>query len=137
LHGHTGADMALLDSETGVLFAADLVFNGRAPTTPHAQVDAWLKSLDQLEQTPFKILVPGHGDVVTDAAPIRQTRAWLQWLTKRMHDAANAGLDMTELLALPLPDEFHDIAVVKAEYPRSVGHLYPAAEAQAFRGKKP
>ncbi|HEY6897761.1 MAG TPA: quinoprotein relay system zinc metallohydrolase 1, partial [Rhodocyclaceae bacterium] len=46
LHGHTGADMALLDSETGVLFAADLVFNGRAPTTPHAQVDAWLKSLD-------------------------------------------------------------------------------------------
>ncbi|MHA7835585.1 MAG: MBL fold metallo-hydrolase, partial [Algiphilus sp.] len=36
--GHSGeaaSDLAILDEQTGVLFAGDLVFNGRAPTTPH------------------------------------------------------------------------------------------------------
>ena len=36
LDGHTEADLVIFDRSTGVLFAGDLVFNGRTPTTPHA-----------------------------------------------------------------------------------------------------
>ena len=103
LEGHTGADLAILDRSTGVLFAGDLIFHDRAPTTPHARLPAWQASLDTLEALPFRHLVPGHGPVATDAGPIRQTRAWLGWLDHTLRKAADEGLDMTEALALPLP----------------------------------
>ncbi len=133
LEGHTGADLAILDRSTGVLFAGDLVFHDRAPTTPHARLPAWQASLDTLEALPFRHLVPGHGPVANDAGPIRQTRAWLGWLDHTLRQAADEGLDMTEALALPLPAEFRRLAVVDAEYRRSVGQLYPALEQQALR----
>ena len=80
--------------------------------------------------------MPGHGPVATDAGPIRQTRAWLGWLDHTLRQAADEGLDMTEALALPLPAEFRRLAVVDAEYRRSVGQLYPALEQQALRTEK-
>ena len=136
LEGHTGADLAILDRSTGVLFAGDLVFHDRAPTTPHARLPAWQASLDTLEALPFRYIVPGHGPVAKDAGPIRQTRAWLGWLDHTLRQAADEGLDMTEALALPLPAEFRRLAVVDAEYRRSVGQLYPALEQQTLRTGK-
>lgn len=132
LAGHTGADLAIYDEASGVLFAVDLVFNGRAPTTPHADIAHWLAALDRLEaitrEAGFTRLVPGHGAVAGDAAPIRQTRAWLVWLQQSLREAAAAGLDMNEVLARPLPPEFAALPVAASEYRRSVGHLFPAAE---------
>lgn len=137
MDGHTGADLAIYDPASGVLFAGDLVFNGRAPTTPHADVGHWLVALDRLEaitrQPGFKVLVPGHGQPTRDAAPIRQTRAWLVWLRDSLRQAAEAGLDMNEVLARPLPPEFADLPVAASEYRRSVGHLFPAAEQEALK----
>jgi len=136
LEGHTGADLAILDRSTGVLFAGDLVFHDRAPTTPHARLPAWQASLDTLEALPFRHIVPGHGPVAKDAGPIRQTRAWLVWLDHTLRQAADEGLDMTEALALPLPAGFRKMAVADAEYRRSVGQLYPAFEQQALGSGK-
>jgi uncharacterized sulfatase len=136
LSGHTAGDLAIYDETSGVLFAGDLVFNGRAPTTPHARVADWLAALDTLEaitrEASFTALVPGHGAVARDAAPIRQTRAWLRWLEQSMQDAAAAGLDMNEVLARPLPAEFSTMALGAHEYRRSVSHLFPAAEQEAL-----
>ena len=136
LEGHTGGDLAIYDENSGVLFTGDLVFNSRAPTTPHAQLKLWLASLDVLEavtrEPGFTALVPGHGAVTRDAAPIRQTRAWLNWLNKTMQEAAAAGLDMNEVLAQPLPAEFAGMALGKREFDRSVGHLFPTAEQEAL-----
>ncbi len=50
------------------------VFNGRAATTPHADIARWLAALDTLEGLPARRWVPGHGEVATDTAPLRQTR---------------------------------------------------------------
>ncbi len=133
LDGHTGADLAVYDEASGVLFAGDLTFNGRAPTTPHADIGHWLAALDQIEaitrEAGFRALVPGHGAVTRDAAPIRRTRAWLTWLQATLREAARAGLEMNEVLARPLPAEFADLPVAASEYRRSVGHLFPAVEA--------
>lgn len=136
LDGHTQTDLAILDQRTGVLFGGDLVFFQRAPTTPHARIDRWLASLDRLAALPFKTLVPGHGPVTQDAAPIAQTRAYLAWLQRSMAQGADAGLDMTEMLARPLPAEFRQLAVEPEEYRRSVSHLYPAAEQAALEGHR-
>lgn len=136
LDGHTGADLAVIDEMSGVLFAGDLVFNGRAPTTPHADVGHWLAALDRLEaltrDSGFRVLVPGHGAITRDAAPIRQTRTWLNWLTTTLRDSALAGLDMNDVLARPLPPEYAVMPMAAAEYRRSVGHLFPAIEQKAL-----
>ena len=136
LNGHTEGDLAIYDETSGVLFAGDLVFNNRAPTTPHARIERWLASLDILEaitrEPGFSAIVPGHGAIARDAAPIRQTRAWLRWLDQAMRQAAADGLDLNEVLARPLPAEFAGMAVGMREYRRSVGHLFPAAEQEAL-----
>lgn len=136
LGGHTEADLAVYDEASGTLFSGDLVFNGRAPTTPHADVATWLAALEKLEavtrEAGFSVLVPGHGEISRDAAPIGQTRAWLTWLQSRMRELARAGLDMNEVLARPLPPEFANLPVAASEYRRSVGHLFPAAEQEAL-----
>lgn len=134
LSGHTGADLAVLDVATGTLFAADLAFFQRAPTTPHADIDHWLQALDQLERIAFKRLVPGHGPVSEDGAPIAQTRDYLRWLEQTMREGAEEGMDMTEMLAVPVPARFSALAEVATEYRRSVIHLYPAAERAALKG---
>jgi quinoprotein relay system zinc metallohydrolase 1 len=139
LDGHTGADLVVVDEASGVVFAGDLAFYGRAPTTPHADIEHWLSALDQVEaltrQPGFKALLPGHGEVTRNAAPIAQTRAWLKWLRAAMLEAARNGLDMNDTLARPLPPEFANLAVARTEYRRSVGHLFPAAEQRVLEGR--
>ncbi len=137
LAGHTGADLAVYDEKSGILFAGDLVFHGRAPTTPHADIARWLAALDELEaltrRPGFVALLPGHGEPARSAGPIRQTRAWLEWLQQTVQDAARAGLDMNEVIARPLPVEFANLPMAATEFRRSVSHLFPAAEAAVLR----
>ncbi len=137
LSGHTGADLALLDVTTGVLFAGDLVFHGRAPTMPHADADAWLASLDRLASLPATTLVPGHGDVTRPASVIAATSDYVRWLRDHLEAAAAAGLDLTDVLAQTPPDRFRPLAVIDAEYRRAVLQWYPAIERRHLYRPRP
>ncbi len=56
LRGHTGADLAILDERSGVLFAGDILFYQRALTTPNSPgLDVWLDDLDTLKALPWKL----------------------------------------------------------------------------------
>lgn len=134
LRGHTGADLAIFDETSGVLFAADLLFYQRALTTPQsAGLDVWLADLAELEQLPFRLVVPGHGPVAADHAPFAQMRDYLGWLDGLLRDSAARGLEMTEVMRAPIPARFAGIALTRYELTRTVSHLYPRYEAQAFR----
>lgn len=126
--GHTGSDLVLIDRQTGVVFAGGLVFADRVPTTPHAKLAPWLKSLDTLSTLSFRHMVPSHGPVQSDARGIAQTQRYLRWLDASFTAAAQRGIDPAELVAQPAPAEFRDWAAFKTEYPRNVVHLYPAYE---------
>lgn len=128
LHGHTQGDLVLLDRTTGVLFAGDLVFFRRAPTTPHADIDSWLNALDQLQRVPRTLMVPGHGEPVSDDRALNETRDYLNWLKQRLQQAARNGLDMPELLTMPLPAEYAAMPMAQTEYRRSIAHLFRGIE---------
>ncbi len=132
LGGHTAADLVVVDHDSGTVFAADLLFNGRAPTTPHAEIPRWVDALDTLKKLPAQRWVPGHGEVATDTAALQQTRAWLGWLADTIRNAAEAGLDMNEVFATPIPPRFAALTLAEAEFRRSVVHLFPAAEQAAL-----
>jgi quinoprotein relay system zinc metallohydrolase 1 len=132
LEGHTGADLALLDETTGVLFAGDLVFHDRTPTTPHAHIDRWLNSLGELREIDYRLLVPGHGEPVAGTAAIAQTADYLNWLESHLTEAAESGAAMAELLHPSAPAGVRELAVFDDEYQRSLSHLYPALEEAAL-----
>jgi quinoprotein relay system zinc metallohydrolase 1 len=141
LQGHTGDDLVLLDHSTGVLFAGGLVFADRVPTTPHADPAQWLHTLDLLaqwqRQGQFKQLVPSHGPVDQGLQGIAQTRDWLRWLTGWMQDSAQQGLDLSELLRMPVPERFAGWAAQPAELHRSLAQWYPAYERRALQPAQP
>lgn len=62
----TEGDIWMLDRQTGVLVAGDLVV-AAAPYLDTACPDGWRKALDTIAQVNFRILVPGHGDPMTKA----------------------------------------------------------------------
>ncbi len=129
LSGHTGADLAVLDENSGVLFAGDLVFYQRALTTPNSPgLDVWLKDLDTLQALPWKQIVPGHGPVASDTAPFAQMRDYLGWLDGLLRDSAARGDDMNEVIRASIPARFDGVSLSRYELVRSVSHLYPRYE---------
>lgn len=139
LSGHTADDLVLIDTTTGVLYAGGLIFADRVPTTPHADFEAWLASLDQLErwhtQGRFRTVVPSHGPVHAGLSGLQQTRDWLRWMTALMRESAERGLDLSELLRTPVPPRFARWAAQPAELHRSLTQWYPRFEQQALQGR--
>ncbi len=130
--GHTRSELIIRDTDSGVLFVGDLVFNERAATTPDADIARWLQTLSELAQTPFSQLVPGHGPVDDSSRSIQQTAAYLQWLRSFLSEAAARGATAAEALYQPVPAPFDGMAVMPEEYQRSVHHLFPALEQLTF-----
>lgn len=136
LAGHTGDDLVLIDHSTGVLFAGGLVFADRVPTTPHADFARWADSLERLgamvRDGRVRWVVPSHGPVHEGHLGITQTRDWLQWLNGHMQAQAQAGLDLAEVLALPVPPRFARWAAQPAEFHRTLAKWYPTYELRAL-----
>jgi quinoprotein relay system zinc metallohydrolase 1 len=141
LSGHTGDDLVLIDHTSGVLFAGGLVFAQRVPTTPHADFEAWQASLDTLEQwikaDNIRQVVPSHGPLHSGLGGVQQTRDWLRWLTAQMRESAERGLDLSEVLRLPLPQRFQTWAAQPAELHRSITQWYPRYEQQVLAAPAP
>lgn len=134
LAGHTGADLAIFDETTGVLFAGDLVFYERALTTPNSPgLDVWQRDLDTLQALPWQQLVPGHGPVASDSRPFAQMHDYLRWLDGLMREAPTQGADMVEMIRSPVPERFAAISLTRYELIRSVSHLYPRYEKQVMQ----
>ncbi len=138
LAGHTDSDLVLIDRASGVAFVGGLVFADRVPTTPHARIPQWLRSLDRLsallKEAGVKTVVPSHGPVHEGERGLAQTRRFLQWLDGSFTRWAQAGLDMNEVLRAPVPADIRALAAFDTEYVRNVAHLYPRYEQQAFGG---
>lgn len=126
LQGHTKGDLAVFDQKSGVLFTGDLAFHNRTPTTPHADIAQWMRALEQLEKHSYNVVVPGHGPVERDGRSFKQTLDYLGWLQKTLYQAAENGLEMTEVMRLDIPQRFQSLSVARAEFVRSVAYLWPS-----------
>jgi quinoprotein relay system zinc metallohydrolase 2 len=61
---HTACDLTVLDENTGVLYSGDLVFLQHVPVVD-GSILGWLSVLPRLAQLPAKVVVPGHGRLVS------------------------------------------------------------------------
>lgn len=134
LTGHTGADLAIFDQRTGVLFAGDLLFYQRALATPNtSSLTTWLADIDSLQRLPWKLVVPGHGPAASTAQPFEQMRDYLTWLDASLREAAQRGDDMNQVMRMPIPERFASVNLSRYELIRTVSHLYPQYEQQQWQ----
>ncbi len=61
LGGHTKDSSIAYVPSSKVLFAGDLMFQGRYPYTKDANLARWVSGLESIRQMDFDYLVPGHG----------------------------------------------------------------------------
>ena len=134
LRGHTGADLAIFDERSVVLFAGDLVFYQRALTTPGTPgLDVWLADIATLQALPWQLIVPGHGPLAHSAAPFAQMTDYLGWLDGLLRTGAAEGAEMNALIRAPIPERFAAVNLSRYELIRSVSHLYPRYEQARFK----
>jgi glyoxylase-like metal-dependent hydrolase (beta-lactamase superfamily II) len=94
---HSPEDLAMLVLPDGVLFAGDLVYEGRIPFLGGAESGVWLAALDRLPLASARVLVPGHGPAARDAAAaMRLTRDYLADLRQKMRVAVAALMPFEE-----------------------------------------
>lgn len=128
LSGHTSSDFVVRDLESGVLFAGDLAFLDRAPTTPNADLVRWREAISTLRSTSHDLILPGHGPQDPRSQSLDQTLDWLDWLDGTLRDAVAKGWTMNEAMEIKVPARFAALGVAQGEYERSVVHLYQKLE---------
>ncbi|GEP02252.1 quinoprotein relay system zinc metallohydrolase 2 [Methylobacterium oxalidis] len=69
-HGtaHTNCDLSMIDTASGLLFPADLLFVNRVPSLDGSLL-GWLREAERLKATGAARAVPGHGPASVDLAP--------------------------------------------------------------------
>ena len=89
-HGpaHTTCDLSMIDSGSGLLFPADLLFVTRIPSVD-GSLRGWLKELDRLKAMGPTRAVPGHGPVTVDLA---QALADLTGYLTSLRDGTRAAI---------------------------------------------
>ncbi|WP_151719936.1 quinoprotein relay system zinc metallohydrolase 1 [Gemmobacter serpentinus] len=132
LSGHTQADLAILDQDSGTLIAGDLLFLDRAPSLPDADYGIWLKALDRLAQLQPSGTVPGHGGFHRSSAALAQTRAYLEATRARLTQAADLGLAPIEAMSAGPAPAFAALGANPEEYLRSVIHRWADHETEAL-----
>jgi glyoxylase-like metal-dependent hydrolase (beta-lactamase superfamily II) len=88
---HSASDSMMMVEPDGVLFAGDVVQNGRIPFMNADDVDTanWLRSLEKVEKLDLKFIIPGHGHPSTDAKDaIAFTRDYITYVRAAMGKAA-------------------------------------------------
>jgi uncharacterized sulfatase len=123
-NGHTPGDLAILDRTSGTVFSGDLVFNGRAPTVPHADIQTWRDQLVTLGELPWQRLVPGHGPLVTDRDVLVTMSSYLAFLENHTACSYRMGDSQAEALLIDLPPDAANLANIDREFQRSVFQLF-------------
>ena len=95
-HSSGPGDTAVLDLQSGVLFAGGLLDQLRIPDVQDSDLDGWLRTLQAMRELPIKIIVPGHGPVAS-AQLIDTTTRYLAQLQTRVMALLQAGAALSEV----------------------------------------
>ena len=97
-HGaaHTVSDLSMLDTQTGVLFPADLLFVTRTPSLDGSLL-GWLKEAHMLGAIGAARAVPGHGPAMVEFAPaMAELTRYLSVLRDETRKAIAGGTPIEE-----------------------------------------
>ena len=98
LGGHTPDLAVVWLPEQRILYASDLIFQGRYPYIFDGDIPAWIDRLDRLMEFGATTIIPGHG-VVCGEAEINTLRDYLQGTWERTAEHIRLGHRIGEVTA--------------------------------------
>ncbi len=98
--GHTPDSSIIWLPGQKMLYASDLIFQGRYPFIFDSDIPAWINALDRLLEYQAEVIIPGHG-VRCGEAEIGELRNYLQGSWERASDHFHSGHSLEETLADP------------------------------------
>jgi glyoxylase-like metal-dependent hydrolase (beta-lactamase superfamily II) len=97
-------DIAVLDVQSGVVFAGGLLDSGRVPDIQDSDLAGWKRALAALAAQGTRTVVPGHGPAQDSAhaiAGVQDYLAQLEGKVRALLDSGTSLLDIAEAAELP------------------------------------
>jgi glyoxylase-like metal-dependent hydrolase (beta-lactamase superfamily II) len=97
-------DIAVLDVQSGVVFAGGLLDAGRVPDIQDSDLAGWKRALAALAAQGTRTVVPGHGPAQDSARAIAGVQDYLAQLERKVRALLDSGtslLDIAEAAELP------------------------------------
>jgi cyclase len=98
LGGHTPGSSVVWLPDERILFAGDLIFQGRYPFLATANVPKLVEALKWLPSLGARVIVPGHG-VLCDYDEVERQRNYIMETWERTAEHIEKGHDLKEILA--------------------------------------
>jgi glyoxylase-like metal-dependent hydrolase (beta-lactamase superfamily II) len=137
---HSASDSMMFVEPDGVLFAGDVVQNGRIPFMNADDVDTanWLKSLSEIAKLAPKFIIPGHGQPSTDAASaIAFTRDYITYVRDAMGKAADDWTDFDVAYDRTDWSKYKSLPAFDANNRGNAYRIYLEMEQTQFKADKP
>jgi glyoxylase-like metal-dependent hydrolase (beta-lactamase superfamily II) len=125
----TPGDLAVLDTQTRVLFAGGLVSNGRLPELRNEQISGWLLALEHLRALDLNTVVPGFGTPLHGEG-IMQTGTYLRELNASVDRAYKNGQSLTDAMHDVQLPAFRGYKIYSIAQPQNVQRIYLQLEKQ-------
>ncbi len=127
IKAHTIDDIFVYMPKEKVLFAGDLVMNGRITSNRDGSVIGQIKAIDMIEKLDWNVLVPGHG-LITGKHAVDEARLYFKLLKERIMKALEDGVDATEITEKVTLPEFKNKAMYDILNAQNVGYAFDELE---------
>ena len=137
---HSSSDMMMMVEPDGVLFAGDIVQNGRIPFMNSDDVSTahWLNALGEVEKLGPKFIIPGHGGMSTEARQaIAFTRDYIQFLRTTMAAAVQDWTDFDAAYERADWSKYRDMPAFASNNRGNAYRIYLELEQSQFKADKP
>ena len=116
---HTTEDIFIYLPKQKVMFAGDLVMNGRITSNRDGSVIGELFAHKLLKSKPWDILIPGHG-FITDKTAMDESSQYFSLLKKRVLKALDDDIEADKVTTYVNMNEFKDKALYKELNARNI-----------------
>ncbi len=95
---HTDNDLTIYDKKTNTLWMSDLLFLEHLPVID-GSLKGWRKELERMEKKNYKVVIPGHGPIVTDwPVSMQAEKNYLQVLLTEIREMIKQGRFIEEAI---------------------------------------
>ena len=130
-HSSSPGALAVLDEQSGVVFAGAWLEVQHLPDLRDAKLRQWLSALEPWLLEDDRLWVPAHGPVVTGRVG-QAMRHYLQALDACVQDHVDQGTSLIEMDKACAQPGFADWANYDSQHPRNVVRLYLQLEHEAL-----